>query len=544
MVSLYSDRGGNIAIVAALIAVPLVVGVATALDLSTINRTKSELQSALDSAALAIAREGKDISDRRADEIASEFLRANFLGTKPSHRVVRSAGSVRVEGSVAAQMAFAGVVGYQDWQITSASTAELAFSSYEVALVLDTTGSMKGGKLASMQDAVVGLVDSMSKGVNDPEKLKFTLVPFASFVNVGPQFAPKINAKGKVVNGTGAAWLDTKGVSDIPQLELKKGVSRFEVYHRLGHSWNGCVETRVPKPKAKASARHDVADTPPKKSDKRSLFVPAFAIDEPDAPGFSNSYIVSDADPLDKSVKGEIKKLNKYGLDGAAIMGTTGGDDEDDDEADDDESSSGATNTGSGSLITPSGMSETIGPNAGCDVQSITPLTSDYNLIRKKVGELQANGTTNIMEGVAWGMRALSPGEPFTEGAAPAGDIEKIMIVLTDGANNFGNAPNSLGSSYSSDGFLVDGRLGIAAGGSSSTTGIMNERTLAACTNAKADGIKVYTIRLEEPDVATGYMLKECASGDDHFFDVPSRGQLDNVFDEIGKRITKVRLSS
>ena len=109
-------------------------------------------------------------------------------------------------------------------------------------------------------------------------------------------------------------------------------------------------------------------------------------------------------------------------------------------------------------------------------------------------------------------MRVLSPGEPFSEGQGDEGGIEKIMVVLTDGSNVFGNTQNALGSTYSSIGYLVDGRLGITGGGYSATTDLMNVKTLEACTNAKADGIEVYTIRLEEPNVATGTMLKECAS--------------------------------
>ena len=72
----------------------------------------------------------------------------------------------------------------------------------------------------------------------------------------------------------------------------------------------------------------------------------------------------------------------------------------------------------------------------------------------------------------------------------------------------------------------------------------MNARTLEACDTAKAAGIEVYTIRLEEPNVATGTMLKECASAPEHYFDVPSRAQLDEAFAAIKDRIVRVRIAS
>jgi Mg-chelatase subunit ChlD len=148
------------------------------------------------------------------------------------------------------------------------------------------------------------------------------------------------------------------------------------------------------------------------------------------------------------------------------------------------------------------------------------------------------------MEGVAWGNRVLSPGAPFTETNSKKKDLEKIMIVLTDGSNVFGNNDTDLGSSYSSNGYLVDGRLGIMAGGASATNSLMNERTLKACDVAKAAGIEVYTIRLEEPNVTTGTMLKECASASDHYFDVPSRSQLDEAFGQIKDKMVRIRIAS
>jgi Mg-chelatase subunit ChlD len=84
------------------------------------------------------------------------------------------------------------------------------------------------------------------------------------------------------------------------------------------------------------------------------------------------------------------------------------------------------------------------------------PLNTDFRAVVDKVESLRAKGTTNIMEGVAWGMRVLSPHAPFTEGRdSKTIGVEKIMIVLTDGSNVFGNTRNALGSSYTSQGYLV-----------------------------------------------------------------------------------------
>jgi len=344
---------------------------------------------------------------------------------------------------------------------------------------------------------------------------------------------------GQQVAGTGASWLDLTATAEMPQSELATGASRFQLYQNLGKKWPGCVETRYA-----AGKDLDVDDTTPDPKKSETLFVPAFAIDEPDGWGFPNNYIKSDARPNDSSAAQKKKRWAKYGVetDGAGnplnggllaavttiVLDLLSGEE------------TVAMNAASAAEI----ASNKKGPGSGCDVQPITPLSNDYKQLKKNVDALQANGTTNIMEGVAWGNRVLSPGEPFTQTNSKTKDIEKIMIVLTDGTNVFGNTPNALGSSYSSNGYLVDARLTPGGSGASTTTAAMNERTLKACDTAKAAGIEVYTIRLEEPNVATGNMLEKCASAPDHYFDVPSRSQLDDAFNKIKEAIVRVRIAS
>lgn len=534
---LHIDRSGNFAMLGAILCVPLVLGAGVAVDLSTISRYKAELQQAIDAATLAVAREGKSISDAQAQAIADQFLTSNL---DPKHirlTVVREDTVVRVHAETRAPMAFGSLFGYDQYPVIAAASADTAYASYEIALVLDTTGSMQGGKLTAMKDAVIGLIDTMSSQVSDRDKLKFSLVPFSSFVNVGPEHAPKFDKDGKQIAGTGARWLDLKGDSPVKQTELGQGVSRFQLYANLGQQWSGCVEARTP-----GGRDYDVNTLPADPSRPESLYIPAFAIDEPDENGYANSYLASDADPLDTSLPARRKKWAKYGVatdaNGRPLV-------------------DGVVRLASNLLGLPAGQAIAVdtgssgfqgfdkGPNFGCGAQPIVPLTNDYASLKTKVNALQAMGTTNITEGVAWGTRVLTPGEPF----AQAQDrrkvgVEKIMIVLTDGANVLGNNNTALRSSYSSYGFLIDGRLGTNSGNATQTNALMNDRTQAACSHAKEGGMTVYTIRLEEPDVKTGTMLQQCATSEGHYFDAPSRNQLDDVFQTIKDRIVRVRIAS
>jgi Flp pilus assembly protein TadG len=517
-----ANARGNFAIVSALLMAPLIIGAGLAVDITSMNRAKAALQQAMDSASLAIAREGDGVSDAEAEKIAREFVATNFDGKTSRIAVKRDGTAVTVSAATNVKLSFAGLLGYTDAAVRASSTADIAYVSYEIGLVLDTTGSMAGGKLQAMKDAVLGLIDTMSAQVPDKDQLKFALVPFSAFVNIGDRFSPTFDALGNQ-RGDGANWLDMKGLADIPQVEFRKGTSRFEVFHHIGQKWAGCVESRV----ASGGKNYDAEDIAPDPSKPDTLFEPAFAIDEGDTGGYKNNYIASNVDPLDKSLLGLIKKMLKYGVNlnplGIPLSINLWG------------------------APPKMDLSGGKGPNAGCGTQPIMALSDDYKTLKDNVNALQASGNTNIMEGVAWGTRVLSPKPPFTEGLDPAVEkhpVKKIMIVLTDGSNTFGNNGTGLGSAYSSFGYLVDGRLGTTTGNASVTNSLMNAKTLDACDNAKSEGIELYTIRLEEPNVKTGMMLKDCATDAAHFFDAPSRNDLDAVFKAIKTSITKVRLAS
>ena len=62
----FADTHGNIALLSAAALAPLCLCIGLAVDFTTISRVKSELQQGVDSAALAVAREGSEISDSQA----------------------------------------------------------------------------------------------------------------------------------------------------------------------------------------------------------------------------------------------------------------------------------------------------------------------------------------------------------------------------------------------------------------------------------------------------------------------------------------------
>jgi Flp pilus assembly protein TadG len=190
------------------------------------------------------------------------------------------------------------------------------------------------------------------------------------------------------------------------------------------------------------------------------------------------------------------------------------------------------------------------GPNFMCTTPAITPLTASSGTITTAINNLVASGSTNILAGVMWAWRALSPSAPFTNGRAySVSDNKKIIILMTDGENTY--YPNStfVKSWYAAFGYVSEGRLGTTSTTTSTLTGKMNDRTLAGCSAAKAAGITIYTVGFEinsstSSDPATALaLLQNCATDINKYYDAQNESALAAAFTAIGNDISLLRLS-
>lgn len=197
------------------------------------------------------------------------------------------------------------------------------------------------------------------------------------------------------------------------------------------------------------------------------------------------------------------------------------------------------------------------GPNFMCTTTAITPLTTNKDTITAAVTAQQAYGYTNVTAGVAWGLRVLSPGIPFTGGRDYTDKNNlKVMIVMTDGENTYNpytNVSQNPGSStqagkfiksaYGAFGYLYKGNFGTTSTTTSTVFSALNVRTAAACQKAKDAGIKVYTIAFQVTNANTLLMLSQCASDPSMAYQSGNNQALLDAFTAIGDSITSLRVS-
>lgn len=179
-------------------------------------------------------------------------------------------------------------------------------------------------------------------------------------------------------------------------------------------------------------------------------------------------------------------------------------------------------NTKDTAVSTP--VPQTLYPMVNCDgpLAEILPLTDNWTQLRARVDSMVASGMTNITLGAQWGFEMLSQAAPFTE-ATTASDVERFMILLTDGEN-------------------TQDRWGWDVTN-------MNKDTKAMCDTITERGVpeasKKHRIRLYTVLVINGNepLLKSCATKPEMYFKVNVASQLESVFKQIADEIGQVRLT-
>lgn len=482
-------RDGNVAMIYALSLIPIIAATGSAIDLSRGMVVKMRLGEALDSAALAVGGTlGLTTSQMTAK--AQQFLNANYggnaLGQISNLSVASSGQKVTVSAQATVQTAFMGLFGINYLTVSESAEVTRDSKGLEVALVLDNTGSMgQSGKLQALKDSANTLIDTVWAGQTTPTYAKGAIVPFS--------FTVRVDTTTFVNNH----WVDTTGLSSMAKVNFSNSRYAFQVWSSMSNqSWGGCLEARP--------NGYEELDTAPTTGTPDTLWVPYFYPDEPDSSaysGYNHSYLT---DGTTGTQDTRLKRYQKY---------------------------SGQNNSG---------------PNTGCSMLAIQPLTNNATTLKTAINNMIATGNTDVNLGVGWGWRVLSPTPPYTEGSA-YGDAywNKAMVVLTDGTNTEPTTSTYHQSDYTAFNYLVRNNL-LGSGVTHNTANAeaeLDRRTALVCANAKAAGIRVYSILLMENSSRAVNLMQGCATSPDLYFNSPSAAELQGVFNAIATDLSNLRVS-
>lgn len=581
-----NDRRGNYALMTVITMVPLMGALALAIDYTDLLRQKQNMLNALDAAGIATAQQiVTGATDTAVKAYAKDFFEANLGKVSSANTALTvtlpnnnaGGGTLKLCASLTFHPYFlpvaAMLIGRTSTDAKTSACSEIRLkNTLEVSLVLDNSGSMSINgsgtgqpRIDLLKKAATELVNTMAlqaaqmRQVTRP--VQFSLVPFSASVNVGPA-------------NKDATWMDTTGISPIHhenfdwQFMYKNASSGYDsnkyiekvgsAYWKRGSGWgtgqygqnttatrfslfaNDMKATTCTKKNSNGSCKTSVTaqyeawkgcvearpypynddDTSPTTGTPATMFVPMFAPDEAgnfwtdttrtstSTWGYANNWWIDYSDTL--TVTKRQADMRKYFLTKPWDASSTAADD---------------------------------GPNSACTTAAITPLqdittTDGKKILTDAINAMAPTGNTNVPEGLAWGWRTVSSNEPFTEGRpnTERGN-DKVVIVLTDGANTYSIGPtNDMTSSYAKDGstYAAYGYTGPKTGETATRlfvnttvpkttytaanyTTALDQQMQTLCTNAKNSNILLMTVSLDlvttKPAEKTAIdALKKCSS--------------------------------
>ena len=194
-----------------------------------------------------------------------------------------------------------------------------------------------------------------------------------------------------------------------------------------------------------------------------------------------------------------------------------------------------------------------------CRSRPLTRLTNSRTTLATEIAALQADGNTNIHQGVIWGWRTLSPLSVFGDGVPyTQRDTTKVLVVMTDGMNTWPSASNTLlQSAYSAygyytnaDGSTPNSRLPPANASPTSDSqarAAMDALTREACRNAATAGVLIYAVGFStasDPIDSQGLqLLRDCAGVPERMFIAADSNALVTAFQRIAQGIGQLRLA-
>ena len=543
-----SNQLGSITQIAAVAAVPMFLCAGAAIDTVRVNREQVAFDAAVDAAALAVAAddraslaglsEGQQASRIvELEAFARQYMAENYTpqfgsDTEMAVDIDITGQAIDLRASHDFPTTIMSLTGIEKINLNAHSQIMKAMRPIEMVMVMDTTGSMStDDKITGAKDAAKALLDTLYAGdlasAPESEFIRVGLVPFAAGVRLDTSAAD-----------FDLSWIDTTGLNPLSKLHFNNPAwNNYMAWGQMKTSsttflqWNGCVEARI-RGSAASGQDYNANDAAPSIGTPATLFPVYFA---PDAPsGQGTSYIGTSGTP------------NEYtGLTSAQQSDT---------------SFSGLLYKQENQLkypdrvISPETLSTSpAGPWVGCAKSAVVPMTHKRSDIVDGINAMTAAGNTLIAEGLAWGMRVVSPTEPFTEvqgtASIPAATISpyndvrwmKTVVLMTDGDNQLSAGTTTLNGTVNS----AYGRSKEPTGsgynrfGTTSNSSIMtalDDALIDVCNKIKANNVELYVTSFGNGvSSATRARLQSCATDADNYQHATSSADLQAFFNHIGE---------
>jgi Flp pilus assembly protein TadG len=477
---LLHDRSAGVAPLLGLCIIPMVGAVGAAIDYSRAASVRTSMQMALDSTALMLSKEAQGLDTAQLGSKATAYFNALFHRPETNNvQITQEFGSpalstfsLKITGTTTLPTVFWRVLGTDHVDITATGEVLWGIKKLNLALALDNTGSMSSNnKMTELQKAAHTLLTTLKNAEKTPGDIKISIIPFDTDVNVG-------------TGNVNASWIDwteweAPPANSMPPANVGPGSSC---------PWtNGSNGFRC--------------TTGPANGSSNTNTIPSSGNICPSINNNNGTYYNGCYNSTNCTGSGSTLSCQHAWVTNA--RSTWNGCVYDRDQNYD------ALNTATGGGAATNYRAHQA---SNCPT-SMMALSTDWTALNSKIDAMTPVGNTNVTIGLQLAWQSVSPVAPFNA-PAPAPDLDKVIILLTDGDN-------------------TQNRW-------SSTQSVIDARTDKVCTNAKADNVKIYTIRVINGNAS---LLKSCATKPDMYYEVAQATQLNSVFTAIAQNLANLRIA-
>ena len=508
--SFLENRQGNFSMMLVLAFPAMFAAVALAVDISNQLRNRTELQDANDSAVLYAARYYQVYERLPTPTQVGEFIQSNttYTVTNPTISMDPVSKEITVTSETQVRPMLMGYFGSANNDYKAVSRANTGVVGIlEFALALDVTGSMKyDGRIQGLKTAATNFVNYLYDVRDKGAQIKGSVVPFSRYVNVG-------------ISRRNEPWMNVPPDIDTRHMVTTCSMTRDVVSQNCTQS---CTQAQT--------VFHPAVDIQhPAQTINHPAVPPTCTVDDgvqvcsggtpawtehvpawhEQSPAWTENIPAScgnqctpvygpEYETCETHEEGEL--ITWYGCVGSRPHPWN-------------------LKDANPSLRFPGPL------GIYCNAE-LLPLTDNRNGLLARINALTPYDETYIPDGVMWGTRVLSPQIPFTEGMSQADTskkLRKVLVVMTDGMNTLSPV----------------GELHTGTNQSQA-----DSYTAQACTEAKDQGLEVYTISFgNQVPTRIRNLLKQCASEQDQYFHAANSAALNRAFKDIADNLLSVRLT-